>query len=40
MPIILEAIVRIGRRGDTPNIGVHLIATSNGRYYVYATKPS
>ena len=40
MPIILEAPVRIGRRSDTPNIGIHLIVTSNGRYYVYASKPS
>ena len=39
MPIILEVIVRIGRRSNTPNMGVYLIATSNGRYYVYAAKP-
>ena len=39
MPIILKAIVRIGRRSDIPNIGVHLIAISNGRHYVYTSKP-
>ena len=40
MPIMLKAIVRIGRRSDTPNIGVHFIAISNGGYYVYAAKLS
>jgi len=40
VPIILRAIVRIGRRSNIPNVGVHLIATSNGRYYIYAAKPS
>ena len=40
MPIILEAIVRIGRRSNIPIIGVHLIVISNSRYYVYTTKPS
>ena len=40
MPIILGVIVRVERRSNIPNIGVHLIATSNGRYYVYAAKPS
>ena len=40
MPIILRAIVRIGRRSNTPNVGVYLIVTSNGRYYVYTAKPS
>ena len=40
MLIVLIVIARIGRRSDTPYIGVHLIATSNGRYYIYASKPS
>ena len=40
MPIMLEAIVRIGRRSNILNIGIHLIATSNSRYYVYAAKLS
>ena len=40
MPIILGAIVRIRRRSDTLNIGVHLMVTSGGGYYVYAAKPS
>ena len=40
MPIILRAIVRIGRRSDTPNVGVHLIAISDGRHHVYTVKPS
>ena len=40
MPIILELIVRIGRRGNAPYIGVHFIAISDGRYYVYANNPS
>jgi len=37
---MLRAIVRIGRRSNIPNIGVHLIAISDGRYYVYTAKPS
>ena len=40
MLIVLIVIVRIGRRSDIPYIGVHLVAISNGRYYVYAAKPS
>ena len=40
MLIVLAVIARTGRRSDAPYIGVHLIVTSNGRYYVYATKPS
>ena len=39
--IVLIAIVRIGRRrSNAPYIGVHLIVISNGRYYIYAAKPS
>ena len=37
---MLEAIVRVERRSDIPNIGIHLMAISNGRYYVYTSKPS
>ena len=37
---MLIAIVGIGRGSNIPYIGVYLIATSNGRYYVYAAKPS
>jgi len=40
MPIILGAIVKIGRRSNTPNMGVYLVAISDGRYHVYAAKPS
>ena len=40
MPIILGAIVRVGRRSNIPNIGVYLIATSDGRYYFYVSKLS
>jgi len=40
MPIILGVIVGIGRRSDALNIGVHFVATSDGRHYVYAAKPS
>ena len=40
MLIVLIVIAGIGRRSDIPYIGVHLIATSSGRYYVYAAKPS
>ena len=40
MLIVLIAIARIGRRSDTPYIGVYLIVISNGRYYIYTTKPS
>ena len=37
---MLGAIVKTGRRSDTPNMGVHFIVTSNSRYHVYAAKPS
>jgi hypothetical protein len=40
MLIVLTAIAGAGRRSNIPYIGVYLIATSNGRYYVYAAKPS
>ena len=40
MPIMPGVIVRIKRKSNTPNMGIYLIATSNGRYYVYAAKPS
>ena len=40
MLIVLIAIAGIGRRSNAPYIGVHLIVTSNGGYYVYASKPS
>jgi len=40
MPIILGMIVRAGRRSNAPYIGVYLMAMSNGRYYIYAAKPS
>ena len=40
MLIVLIVIARIGRRSNIPYIGVYLIATSNGRYYVYTAKPS
>jgi hypothetical protein len=40
VPIILGLIVRIGRGGNAPYIGVHLMAISNSRYYVYANNPS
>jgi len=37
---MLGAIAKIERRSNIPNIGVHLIAISSYRYYVYASKPS
>jgi len=37
---MLEVTVGIERRSNAPNIGVYLIATSNGRYHVHAAKPS
>ena len=46
MPIVLIEIARIRRRrrrrrrSDAPNIGIYLIAISNGRHYVYTAKPS
>jgi hypothetical protein len=40
MPIILWLTVGIGRGGNAPYIGVHLIVISNSRYYVYADNPS
>ena len=40
MLIVLVATTGIGRRSDVPYIEVHLVATSNSRYYVYAAKPS
>jgi len=33
-------MVKIGGRNNISNIGVHLIAISNGRYYVYTAKLS
>ena len=36
MPIILEVIGKIERRGNIPYIEVHLIAVSSNRYYIYA----
>ena len=40
VPIILEAIVRIGRRAYIPYVEVYLIVASNSRYYIYAAKLS
>ena len=40
MLIVLTVIAGIGRRSNIPHIGVHLVATSNGGHYVYASKPS
>jgi len=40
MPIILKATVRIEKKSNTPNIEVHLMAISNSKYHIYATKPS
>ena len=40
MPIMLGAIVGIGRKSNTPNIEIHFVVISNGGYYVYAIKPS
>ena len=37
---MLAATARIGRRSNTPNMGVHLVAISNGGHHVYAAKPS
>ena len=40
MPVILGAIDRIGKKGNTPYIKVHLIAVSNSRYCIHAANPS
>ena len=40
MPIVLIVTARIRRRSNTPNMGIHLIAISDGRYYIYAAKLS
>ena len=40
MPIMLGVVVRIGRRSNTPYIGVYFMAISNSRYYVYSNNPS
>jgi hypothetical protein len=40
MPIVLIETARIRRRSNIPNIGIHLMVTSDGRYYIYAAKPS
>jgi hypothetical protein len=40
IPAILGPTVRIGRGGNIPYMGVHLIVTSDSRYYVYADNPS
>jgi len=40
MPIMLGVIVGIGRRSDVPNMGVYLVAMSDGGHHVYAAKPS
>ena len=40
MLIVLIVTAGIGRRSTAPYIGVYLIAISNGRHYVYASKPS
>ena len=39
MPIMLGVIVKIGRRSDVPDMGVHFMATSNSKYYIYAANP-
>ena len=40
MPIILTATAKIKKRSNIPYMGVHLVAMSNGKYYIYTTKPS
>ena len=40
MLIVLTVTARIGRRSNILYIGVYLIAISDGRYYIYAAKPS
>jgi len=37
---MLGAAVRIGRRSNTPYIGVYFMAISNSRYYIYANNLS
>jgi len=37
---VLGLIVRTGRRSNVPYMGVHFIAMSDSRYYVYADNPS
>ena len=40
MPIVLIAIVRIGRRSNVSYIGVYLVAVSSGKHHIYAAKLS
>ena len=37
---MLGITAKIKRRSNVPYIGVYLIAINNGKYYIYATKPS
>ena len=36
---MLEITVRIGRKNDTPYIGVNFVAVSSSKYYIYAANP-
>ena len=40
MPLILGAAAKIEGRGNIPYIGVHLIAASDNRYYIYTNNLS
>ena len=36
MSKMLKVIIRIGRKNDTPYIGVNFIAISSSKYHIYA----
>ena len=40
MPLMLETVTKIERRSNIPYMGVHLIAVSSSKYYIYAINPS
>ena len=40
MPVILGAADRTEKKSNTPYIGVHFMATSSSKYYIYATNLS
>ena len=40
MPVMLGAIVKTGKKSNIPNKGIHFMAISDGRYYIYTAKLS
>ena len=39
MPIMLEIIIKIGKRSNALYMGVYFIAINNNKYHVYAANP-